>query len=332
MNIELIICTYMRPKALCTLLDSVEKQTLVPQYISIIDGSTNDDSGNALRARSYSLNIRYHKVPDSERGLTRQRNYGIDRIADDADYVAFLDDDTVLEPDYFEKILNTFFQFSDAIGVGGYIQEGIWKQGNPPVESSKYFQVDGWYREEPRRYRVRKAFGLGPPRTPCIMPPESNGRSITGFPPSGLTYPVEYFMGGVATYRRESFEKVRFSEYFEGYGLYEDLDFCLRLSRHGQLYVNTAAVLHHYHEPSGRPNKYQYGKMVIRNGWYVWRVKFACPTLMARFKWWSISLIQAALILSGSLRGNSKIQSFTEGVGRFSGMFSLLFSSPKVNR
>jgi hypothetical protein len=37
--------------------------------------------------------------------------------------------------------------------------------------------------------------------------------------------------------------------------------------------LNTAAQLHHYHDVQGRPNQYQYGKMVVRNGWYVWRVK-----------------------------------------------------------
>jgi carbohydrate-selective porin OprB len=53
--------------------------------------------------------------------------------------------------------------------------------------------------------------------------------------------------------------------------LYEDADFALRVSKIG-VYLNTAAQLHHYHDVQGN-NQYQYGKMVVRNGWYVWRVK-----------------------------------------------------------
>ena len=38
---SLIICTYMRPVPLQTLLDSVLEQTVYPHEILIIDGSTN---------------------------------------------------------------------------------------------------------------------------------------------------------------------------------------------------------------------------------------------------------------------------------------------------
>jgi hypothetical protein len=46
----------------------------------------------------------------------------------------------------------------------------------------------------------------------------------------------------------------------------------------GKLYLNTAAQLDHYHD-AGRPNQYQYGRMVVRNGWYVWRTKNPIPHL-----------------------------------------------------
>jgi GT2 family glycosyltransferase len=84
---------------------------------------------------------------------------------------------------------------------------------------------------------------------------------------------------------------MRFSTYFEGYGLYEDADFTLRLSKIGKLYVNTNAQLGHFHDASGRPNKFLYGKMVVRNGWFVWRVKYPNPSFMARIKWNAIVLL-----------------------------------------
>ena len=42
MNFSRIVCTYMRPRSLIRLLDSVNKQIVYPNEIIIVDGSTND--------------------------------------------------------------------------------------------------------------------------------------------------------------------------------------------------------------------------------------------------------------------------------------------------
>lgn len=157
------------------------------------------------------------------------------------------------------------------------------------------------------------------------MPEFSNGLSISFLPPSGKMYPVEFFMGGVASYRRELFDKLKFSSYFEGYGLYEDMDFCLRASKIGQLFVNTAAQLYHYHEEGGRPNKFKYGKMVMRNGWYVWRVKYPNPDLNSKLKWHGTALLLALVRLGNTFNTSKKKEAFVESMGRLCGWISLLF-------
>ena len=48
MNFTLIICTYLRPKPLLDLLQSVKVQTLYPNEILIIDGSTDNETKNSL--------------------------------------------------------------------------------------------------------------------------------------------------------------------------------------------------------------------------------------------------------------------------------------------
>jgi hypothetical protein len=65
----------------------------------------------------------------------------------------------------------------------------------------------------------------------------------------------------------KSFQNYSVFYYFEGYGLYEDTDFTLRVSKTGKLYLNTAKLNHH-HDASGRPNQYQYGKMWCVGGTY----------------------------------------------------------------
>ena len=175
---------------------------------------------------------------------------------------------------------------------------------------------------------MRKRFGLLSDQAPGIMPKFSNGFSTGFLPPSGKIYPVEYFMGGVASYRKSLFKKLSFSSYFEGYGLYEDMDFCLRASRHGQLYVNTAARLHHLHEESGRPNRFSYGKMVIRNGWYVWRIKYPKPGLGAALKWHTTVLLLTLIRLGNIVTTSKKKEALTESVGRLAGWWSLFFNRP----
>ena len=130
----------------------------------------------------------------------------------------------------------------------------------------------------------------------------------------------------------EVFDKIKFSTYFEGYGLYEDTDFTLRLSKLGKLFVNTAAQLEHHHDAQGRPNKYQYGKMVARNGWYVWRVKYPKPGLKARIKWNLTFLLLMNLRFLNIVTTKNRYESLTESIGRLFGWFSLLFSKPKIQR
>ncbi len=319
----------MRPQPLQKLLLSVEEQSLYPDQIIIVDGSTNDATETILEEKSFS-NLEYHKVSDSDRGLTRQRNYGIQKVKEDIDIVCFLDDDIVLTPHYFETLIATYKTYPEALGVGGYIiNETSWKLLNEGGEpSQRQFVFDGWIRKDGSRFVLRKKLGLDTNRPPAHLPDFAHGRSVSFLPPSGKVYEVEQFMGGVASYRKQVLDTQKFSEYFEGYGLYEDADYTLRLSKKGKLYVNTAAQLYHYHDGSGRPNKYAYGKMVVRNGWYVWRVKHPDPSFKARLKWNATSFLLTLIRLSNTITGNKKKEAFTEALGRTAGWFSLLVNKP----
>ncbi len=333
MRVALIICTYQRPIPTVTLLHSVYKQKRCPDDIIVVDGSLNDASERALQAEGFN-EVVYYRVGDDERGLTKQRNYGIDHLDPAVDIVCFLDDDTVLHPNYFKALLNTYTLYPEALGVGGYISNEIsWKKVEETFVPTKHqFFYDGYVRSDGSRFVLRKKLGLDANTPPGFLPDFSHGRSVSFIPPSGKIYPVEQFMGGVASYRIAALKAQRFSEYFEGYGLYEDADFTLRLSQKGKLYVNTNAQLHHYHDPDGRPNKYKYGKMVIRNGWYVWRVRYPKPSIKARLKWNATSGLLTAIRFSNALSMSKQVrmEAFTESIGRVVGWLSLLFSKPKV--
>jgi hypothetical protein len=93
--------------------------------------------------------------------------------------------------------------------------------------------------------------------------------------------------------------------------------------------VNTAAQLSHFHNPSGRPNQYQYGKMVVRNGYYVWRVKNPNPTFNAKLKWHAITLLLMTIRFTNTFTTNKRKEAFTEALGRKMGWLSLFWNEPK---
>ena len=175
MRFSLIICTYMRPQPLLKLLQSVSSQTLYPNEILIIDGSLYNQTQNTLEENNFK-GLKYFKVQEEDRGLTRQRNYGIERVSELSDIVCFLDDDVFLEPDYFDQLITTYSEKPDALAVGGYITNEVsWDLSDKKNNSSKFY-FDGWMRDEPSRFKMRRFFGLLPDVNPGFMPSFSHGR------------------------------------------------------------------------------------------------------------------------------------------------------------
>ena len=330
MIFSLIICTYNRPNSVQALLQSISSQTLVPNEILIIDGSENELTEQVVKIEN--LNIIYQRVIKMDLGLTKQRNIGISLVQDNSEVICFLDDDVILENDYFKQIIESFIKDSQVIGVGGHItNEVTWHQidQNFNKKYAEYFDFDGWYRKMPLRHRLRSLLGLSPNVNPGFMPAFGHGYSISFLPPSGNVYETEMIMGGVSAFRKSLFSQIKFSEYFEGYGLYEDADFCLRASKLGKLVVNTKARLTHHHAPQGRPNHFKYGLMVVRNGYYVWRVKNPTPVLRDRFKWHAITILLWTIRGINIITGPYRSGALFETLGRKMGWLSLWFNPPK---
>jgi GT2 family glycosyltransferase len=323
----------MRPLPLLKLLQSVTTQSLYPNEILIIDGSTNTETKDILDQNRFT-NLNYFLVPEEFCGLTKQRNFGIKKVANETDVICFLDDDTVLTKNYFQELLKTYTIYPEALGVGGYIIDEAKCEfvGLDYKPKSDEYYYDGWKRKDGSRCVLRKKLGLDSDCPPGYSSLYSHGRSVGFLPPSNKIYQVEMLMGGVSSFKKKVFETMQFSTYFEGYGLYEDADFTLRVAKTGNLYVNTSAQLYHYHDASGRPNQYQYGKMVVRNGWYVWRTKNPKPLLIHKLKWHSITILFTLIRFGNTFTTNKRKEAFTEAVGRTVGWWSLLINKPRIKQ
>lgn len=328
--ISLIVCTYRRPSQVRSLLRSIVEQTRQPDEILVVDASTDgetDETVRSFRDDDRFQDLKYYRVTAEDRGLTRQRNYGIARAR--GDIIAFLDDDTILEASYFEETIACFDRHPDAVGVGGYIANEVkWSPANGRAAGLSLFRWGEWERREDFRWRLRKLLGLTSPLPPGWMPPSGHGRPIGFLPGDGKDYQVEFIMGGASAWKAKILGTHRFSAFFEGYGLYEDMDFCVRAVCDGPIFVCTRARLDHFHAEAGRPNYFRYGEMVVRNGWVVWRRRWPQPGLVDRTKWWSITLLLAMCRLADT-RGPSKLDGLKEAAGRLCGAAQVIWRDPE---
>lgn len=333
-KLTLIICTYQRAKEVETLLASISKQTLIPDEILIIDAS-NDNRTRSIVDRDQALkdvvDLKYYSCPES-RGLTKQRNYGIERAK--GEIVAFLDDDVTLQFDYFEQILECFSRNPEACGIGGYIEtKGVWnkKEKKENNKDKNLYWHGNWYRLEDTRWKLRKMFNLQNTVSPGYMPSFGHGRPLSWLPPDDQDYQVEFLMGGASAWKRTTLQKYKFSNFFIGYGLYEDFDFCTDVIKEGTLYLCTKAKLLHYTSPTSRPSSFSYGYMVVWNGWYVWRRREKNPSMNNKFKWWSITLLLTACRFLGVFQYSYKASILGESFGRLFAMIKIFFKKPIKN-
>lgn len=320
LHFSIIICTYKRPLALLNILNSIELQSVLPFEVIIIDSSEDNKTQEAIKNRFPTLNNRYYLVEAEYRGLTKQRNFGIDKLATDSEIVIFLDDDLILEKEFCRNIISNFSDFG-IIGAEGFIlNENQWIDGN--LNSWKTQNQDNFHLVLNKRDIVRKIFGLYPMKIqPGLIPLFGHGK--TSLPPSGKIYEVEHLTGCMMAFRKEIVLAIKFSEFFEGYGLYEDFDFSVRASAFGKLVADTNAKCEHHHDPSGRPNYFKYGKMVVWNGYYVWRLKHKFPGLINIIKWYLITILLMILrFLSLNKAG------LYEGFGRLYSLIKLQLKKP----
>lgn len=327
-TLSLIICTYNRPRQVELLLNALGEQTRSPDEIVVVDASSGPETERVVRALNAAPRggrFHYHRAPPEHRGLTRQRNYGFTLVH--GDLIAFLDDDTVPEPGYFEELVNCMGRHPSAAGAGGYIENGlVWTRANTSTRPSRsVYRFGEWQTREDIRWRVRRVLHLDSPLPPGWMPPSGHGRTLGFIRPDGEDHHVESLMGGASVWRGEVLRRYQFSPQFDGYGLYEDLDFCLRAAPSGPLYLCTRARLAHYHAPSGRPAWLRFGQMVVCNGWAVWKRRWPSPPWPDRLRWWATTLVLIICRYGDAIRGPARIDAFADATGRVLGIMTVLW-------
>ncbi len=262
-----IIATRNRPQELLTTVTSVVQQTVLPGELCIVDSSEQTPARAAVESlcSEAGLELDYHHP--APRGLTVQRNVGIDRTSGDP--VFFIDDDVFLAADCHERVLEEYDRWGPQVGG---VRGQRTKPAAPPLVSilwRKLFGIGGWW-------------------------PEASGRMRAGFFVEGVSQSagvrkLEYFNGWFMSYRRALLELERFDENLSGYAYKEDVDFSYRVSRHGFALVQTPrAKIDHFKVETNRMPPYQLQRMNLANQFYLHRKNMPQTWRYKMALWWAL--------------------------------------------
>ncbi len=120
--ISIIVCTYNRDRFLPECLKSIAAQTADKSIFEliIIDNNSSDNTANISKdfiSQHPHLNAKYFL--ENIQGLSNARNRGI--IEAEGDYLAFVDDDAILDNEYLENVRIFIKSRPDVTGLGGKI-------------------------------------------------------------------------------------------------------------------------------------------------------------------------------------------------------------------
>jgi len=266
-GLALIIPTRNRPDLLRRLLANLEKVSLKPDAIIIVDSS---DAGNYFELKSEVIKI--HQIMTEYKSAAIQRNIGLDYLfyhknAKDIRFISFLDDDVMVPNDYFELVLKGFTQINDCVGLSG-----IAKTSENTRIKIKRSRLTDW---------------IGITGNPGIL----TGAAVN-ISPIGLREKTEVdWLIGCSTWKADCFQNLRFESDFFGQSIFEDVIISARARKLGKLICDPSIVLRHDLAIEGRPmTKVYYTNWVINRS----RIfSYDVPNL-SKYKFWLLTLLLLA--------------------------------------
>jgi GT2 family glycosyltransferase len=243
------------------------EQTVLPRELCIVDSSDDTPTRTEIERLCGDAGVALDYVHPAPRGLTVQRNIGIDRTTGDP--LCFIDDDIWMRPDAHEEVLAEFARWGPEIGgVRGMPVEPP-QPGTLTVLWRRFFLMGGWWPKGSGRVRA-SFFGEGVSSTDVV-------------------YRVEFFTGLFMAFRRQVFEYERFDEKLVGYGFKEDVDFSYRVFKRGYLLVQTPnARIQHLQSSTERMRAFELQRMHVANIFYLHQKNMPRTLKYRAALWWAL--------------------------------------------
>jgi glycosyltransferase involved in cell wall biosynthesis len=306
--ISVVTPTFRRPKEVAGLLRSLSEQELLPAEVILVDGAPEAETETEHLVRSIAQTLpfscRYMRHPQ---GTAIQRNAGIDMAS--GSFIALIDDDVRLEPDFFQATFEVFEQDKDH-KVGGIV--GYRTNQHFELNSAQRWR---WYRRlgllstyEPGRYD----FHTGYPVNANMQPPFKGVRE------------VDFMTTACAVWRREVFESgLRFDPFFRDYGVLEDAHFALHAGRQWRLLQCGDAHCRELSSPNGRVDRRKVGYKCVVNYYYVFQDIVGPLTWRHKLRFWRFQVFELFRMAVSGIR-RRRVSDLAELRGRLEGFFSVL--------
>ncbi len=237
LRLSVVICTKDRPESLAQTLETLWRQTRLPDELVIIDdGRQAPELVGAMRAAAEMRGVRFGYCNKCDcPGLARSRKAGIAQSS--GDILLFLDDDVLLDANYVAGIMRVYESDADR-RVGGV--EGV-------LEGLRYARL---------QMLVLRFFGMDSPRREGQIL-----KNFIGVLVRNISAPteVQWLTGCNMSYRREALEGVEIPTDLEGWSAGEDRAISWQVGRRWRLVATPEARLVHRKVPTARLSARQTG-------------------------------------------------------------------------
>jgi len=265
MRVSVIICTKDRRDSLLKTINSIKRQTLLPEELIIVDAGVNERLEDELLNIVNNMNLKYIYT---EPGLTKQRNIGIKNAS--GAIIFFFDDDVILDPKYIEKVVRVFQndQNREIGAVSGRI-----------VNYYRYNSIKGMLTKVILHIFLAPHYGDGKFKVSGMAP-------LPHILLQGKW--IQRLSGCCMTFRKEVFKDLAFDEMLSGYSAMEDLDISKRVSDRYKIFYEPEAKLIHKKSVVGRLDEFQIARMTLINQHYLFKKNWPQTLPRKLAFWWGI--------------------------------------------
>lgn len=222
-----VIATRNRPQPLRQCLESLNRQSVLPDQVLIVDSSDGGDTKTAVETLRSQMAFPVTYIPTAIRSAARQRNFGAEQVS--TDLIFFLDDDVVLERDFVAEIVKVFQ--NDSEGRIGGVTGTIVNQVYSPIKGFN-----------------RLLLGLCTGHWRGSFAGRLVGPAVNFLPEDGreALQQIDWAPSCCVCYRTSVFMQYGFENTFEGYSFAEDVHLSAQIAKSHKLLNTTRARLYHH--------------------------------------------------------------------------------------
>jgi glycosyltransferase involved in cell wall biosynthesis len=267
---SIVIATRNRPAALRLSIPRMLSQARPPSQLIVVDSSDDHPATVAAVKESVGDHSVELTILQSERGLTRQRNLGLNQVT--TPVVFFPDDDSIWFPGVAEAQMEVYEKDEEERIAAVCAAESptpppAWQPGGPLA-----YQMRASHRFQQRIAATRSKIENVLFPDPAKLVGRSFWPAPGELPDWFMDYDVvlvEWMTGFRMSFRTSVIRKVGFDENFSRYSLFEDIDASFSAWKHGWVVGARRARVFHYRSPENRGQGRRLGAEQLLNKAYV---------------------------------------------------------------